>query len=401
MNITGFTENNTKNYMDGLINVASSIVQQRNALRNNEFRRESNITYNELRQIYKTGLGNKIARLKAEQSLKKTLEFETQEDEEFYNHNLAHNVKLAAKFMVAFGRGVIVLLEKGADPSQPLPELTGKKFNIRVFSGDLVSSGNISYDLENERYYKPLSYQVRGHNFHHSRVIDFTYVEPTEHDAPTYYYGGIPEFELIYKQLQSDAIVERASPSTLEKNSTPFYKVNGLREAMMSGNDDRIIKFFKNVEDMRSIYGAGIIDKEDEITTLNQTLQNLSEIDQITLRRIAMVTSIPLAILIGENVKGLNSTGENEMTAFQQMLESLQETYLFRPINQLMEKIGRRRVNFKENQGDTPDKRIKYEAQAIDSAFKLFQMGEDSGKYLEDKGILKSDQFEDFFNGRE
>jgi hypothetical protein len=389
-------------FWDGLKNCFNSLVNKRNALKNNIFFNEHVLHNTELRAIYKTGIGSKIVRTKSEAALKKTLDFKTEEDEEFYNDYLAYHVKLAARFMLAFGRGIIVIIEPGADPSQPLPDMTNaREFRLHTFSGDDITSAQTSWDLENPRYYKPLGYQVRGHHFHYSRVIDFTYVEPTEQDAPNYYYGGIPEFELIYNQLVSDQIISRAVPSILEKSSTIFYKLDGFKEQLATGQDSTVTDYVSTVEQMRSIYGAGIADKNDEIETVTQSLQNLSETDQISLRRIAMVTGIPLSVLVGESVRGLNSTGENELSIWQNTLESLQDNYLIEPINQAMQIFGYNKVKFSENQSETAKKRIDYEAQAIDNATKLADLSEDHGKYLEEKGIIKENDVNEFlFNSQ-
>jgi hypothetical protein len=49
----------------------------------------------------------------------------------------------------------------------------------------------------------------------------------------------------------------------------------------------------------------------------------LKDTDDISLRRIAMVSGVPLPMLIGENVKGLNSSGTQEKTSFNEMIELL------------------------------------------------------------------------------
>ena len=145
------------------------------------------------------------------------------------------------------------------------------------------------------------------------------------------------------------------------------------------------------------MYGAALIDSEDDAYTVNQTLTNLQEADSITLRRLAMVTGIPLAILVGENVKGLNSTGDNEMRIFQDTIEVLQADYLEDPINELFAKIGLGKVSFKDNQGRTPDERIKFESLVIQNAIALYNIGEDHGKYLEENAVVVRDKFSEFF----
>jgi hypothetical protein len=300
--------------------------------------------------------------------------------------------------MLAFGRGIIVIHEPGANLAEPFRGTNDPdKLRYHVFSGDMVSVSSVNLDLSSPDYYRPTSYHVRGVSLHPSRVIDFKYVEPSEMDAPNYFWGGVSEFELVYPQIVADGIVERAVPSILEKCATLFYKIKGFKELMMSGKESELIDYVTTAENGRSIYGAGIVDIEDDVTVVTQALTNLAESEQITLRRLAMVTGIPLSILVGESVKGLNATGESELKTFQDMIESLQSDYLLDPINILMTRLGQGVVGFKENQGETPLSRVTFEKSALENAMMLQALGEDYSTYLLDKDITKKDEYREMF----
>lgn len=382
-------------FKDGIRNFVSSLVDRRNPVNQNGVYSET-LTPETLRQLYRHGIGNKIVRLKSGHALNDTLQFESTEDEQFYKAKLDKHAKTATKWMIAFGRGAVVLHHTGDDLTKPLGTVDPSRMLINVFSGDMVTVGAVELDLQNPRYYKPSTYTVRGKQIHYSRVIDFRYVEPPELDAPRYRYGGISEFELIYEQIIADGIVQRASPRILEKASTLFYKIAGFKDAMRSGQDTEMVEYFQRLEDVRGLFAAGLIDAEDALEVVSQSVSNLAEADQITLRRLAMVTGIPLAILVGESVKGLNSTGDSERQVFQDMIESLQSDYLLEPINELMRKCGQGLVEFKDNQGDTPASRIAYDVQAVTVAEKLAALGEDYGAYLLERGVTKKDEFDLF-----
>lgn len=389
-----------KSFKDGLVNFVNDVVNLRNPLSQNEFYSQR-LKPETLRQTYKTGIGNKIVRLKAGRALKNTLQFESDGDKEFYRKRLEKNVKIAARWMVATGRGLIVLHHRGDDLSKPIGEIDENRIMMNVFSGDMVTVGDSGRDLQAERYLKPIQYNVRGKSIHYSRVVDFTYVQPPEMEAPQYMYGGISEFELIYDQLIADGIVQRASPKILEKASTLFYKVTGFKDAMRTGQEKDMVDYFSKLENVRGISSAGIIDAEDELEVISMTLSNLADADQITLRRLAMVTGIPLSELIGENVKGLNSTGDNERQSMQDMIELVQSEYLDDPINELMAKFKKGVTKFKENQSETPESKISYESKAIDNAVKLQALGEDYGGYLIEKGITTKDDYTSIFGDSE
>lgn len=377
---------------DGVKSLVSTLINRRDAVSQN-YISSTPIDTASLRQIYRNGIANKIIRLKAGHALKDSLQFGSKDDELYYNKRLAVHVKRATKWMIAFGRGVIVIHRKGDDLSMPLSGINPDNVIISTFSGDMVVTGGIDTDLQSPRYFMPLTYHIRGSAIHYSRVVDFTYVEVPELDKPSFLYGGMSEFQLIYDQLIADGVVQRASPKIIEKASTIFYKVKGFKDAVRLKQESDMVAYFSSLEDLRGIHSAGLIDQEDEVEAVQQTIANLADADQITLRRLAMVTGIPLAMLVGENVKGLNSTGDNERAAFQDMIEALQSDHLIEPINRLMRLCKQGEAWFKENQGETPNSRIDYETKAIDNAVKLSSLGEDYRKYLDDKGITQPDDF--------
>lgn len=388
-----------KRFKDGILNVTNQLANRRNQLSNNRIVQER-IDYEEVRAIMATGLGSKILRIKSGYSLNGTIEFKSTEQEEYYREHLERHVRKAAGHMLAFGRGVIVIIESDKAPSEPLsPNIDlGENAHLAVLDGETIVAGNPVLDLRSPRYMKPQTYTARGVVFHPSRIIDFTYVEPAEQDRPMYSYGGISEFQLIRSQLVNDGIVERASATIVEKNSSFFYKVAGFKDSLSDDRDDEVISFYRATEDLRSIHGAGIIDAEDDVISVSQALTNLADVDQITLRRLAMVTGIALPILVGESVKGLNSSGDTEEQSTQDTIENLQFEYLERPIAELFKLFRLDWIGFKDNQGGTPLERLEYESKAIEGAKMLFEMGENHRTYLQDKDIIKQDDLLGLFS---
>lgn len=387
-----------RGFVDGLTNMFNNLINRRNAINQNEVL-SNRVPYATLREISKTGIGNKVVNIKAGHALKNTMQFASTEDKEFYDRKLAAKVKEAVRWMLCFGRGVIIIHGKGDDLKTPLSpgSKDADRLKFSVFSGDMVTAAEVELDLFSERYYLPKYYQVRGSMIHWTRVVDFRYVKPPEMEQPTYFYGGISEFELIHTQLINDGIIERASATIIEKASSFIYKVSGFKDALRAKKDKELVDYFGKIEDMRSIYGAVLIDNEDDATAVNQNLTNLAEVNDNGLRRLALVTGIPIPWLVGENVKGMNAVGENERQIFQDMVESLQSDYLLAPMNQLMHRIGKGQISFKENQGETPSVRVEMESKVIDNALKLWNMGEDHSAYMQKYNVIEVDTWEEYF----
>lgn len=384
-------------FRDGLTNVVSALVNRRNAQSTNIVT-HTRMSNQEMRAFLVTGLGSKIVRLKAGYALNDTIVFADEREKQLYHRHLYKPVKRAAKLMLAFGRGIIVLGQRGEDlhtPRRGTVDLDSTRF--AVVSGDMVTATDVSLDLADPRYMRPRYYMVNGHSFHYSRVIDFTYVEPAEQDAAMYGYGGVSEFELVRSQIVNDGVVERASGAIVEKNATVFHKIKGFKESLAAGNDEDLITYYSRLADLRSIYGDGIIDSEDDVISVAQALTNLADVDQITLRRLAMVTGIPVPVLVGENVRGLNSTGDQERQTFQDTIETLQSDYLLDPICELMLACGMHPVEFADNQGGTSQERVAFEKMVVDNALILAQLGEDYRAYLRQHDVIQRDDFAQMF----
>lgn len=378
-------------FTDGLKSFINQFVNYRQASASNYFD-PVRLKDTDMRGLYRSGLGNKIVRLKTAAALADgVLQFDNEDDEAVFKSRLLPQVKTAAKWGLVFGRGVLVLHHRGDDLAKAYQRKDALPI-VSVFSGDMVLPvGGAVLDLQHPRYMQPRAYAVRGQTIHASRVIDFRYVLPPEMEAAQYRYGGISEFELIYDQLVADGVMQRACPQVVDKSSRLFYHVKGFKSAMQTGQEGDMARYFSQLEDSSGIFSAGILDAEDQVIAIAQALSNLAEADQITLRRLALVTGIPLSVLVGENVRGLNSTGDNEMAVWQGTVEALQDDHLFDPINQLARAVGLGPVKFADNQGETALARVDYEGKAIDNAVKLYSLGEDHTDYLRDKGLAKVD----------
>jgi len=374
-------------FIDGLKSLVNDLINSRAAINTNRF--SVNLLDNEeLKAIFLSGLGNKIVRIKTGAALSDTVKFKSEKDQDLYDKVLHKHIKNATRFMIAFGRGIIVIYNPGDDLSRPLSVSNTDNIKLKVFSGDMVTAQDVSQDLMDERYYKPRLYQVRYENIHHSRVIDFTYVSPVENDLPTYNYGGVSEYQLVYEQLINDGIIQRSVPAILDKSSSIFYKREGFNEAVTQKKENAIKAAFTLTEGMRSISGATLMDSNDTVEVHSQSLTNLSDVDNISLRRTAMVTGIPLPYLVGEAVQGLNSTGDNERMIWGDTVEHLQYDYILPPMLELTEKLKMGVPTFDKKQGISKREEAEIEKITLENAMNMRMLGADYNAYLEGKGFV-------------
>lgn len=374
---------------DGLKSLVNSLTNQRNSLSNNVVVSNPRLSLSMLRGLNKTGLYRRIVGLKSGYATRAGFNFDDDKSNEFYK-TIDSQVKNAVNNMIGYGRGVLVLITPNMPLSEPIT--SNKNLVIKSFGSDMITAVSASFDLLDERYMKPTFYVIREKQIHHSRIFDFTYEKPPEIELPLYFYGGISEAELIYPQILADGIVERAVPSILEKSSTMIYKIGGFNAALKAKKEKDLLRHYSTLENMRSMYGAGLIDKDDEIQVINQALTNLQESDLITLRRIALVTSIPLTMLLGEGSKGLNSNTDTEKQVFNEMIESLQTEYILPVLGDFMEFMGYKRPSIHIGQNISALDKVKFESIVLDNAIKLYNMSEDYEDYLNKNGLANIDE---------
>ena len=381
-------------FTDGLKNVFNSLIERRNALNNNTIVAKK-INDDTLRQMYRTGIPRKIVKLKASYALNDTLDFEKDDDRRYYERRMKKTFKKAAMYMQAFGRGLIVLHSK-TDNRLDLPldrNINKDDMIFSVFSGDYIKAITDNTSTPGKPRYKEATvYNVQGTPIHYTRCIDLVYFKPSDIDAATYQYGGISEFELIIDELISLNIIRRASANIVEKASNLFYKIAGFKDMVRDKEEDALIEYVAHVADHRGISGDSIIDAQDEVVLISQQLNGVADIKNEAIRDLAMVTGIPVSELVGETVRGLNATGENEQNIKQAMVEDFQEDFLIDPLRQWCELLGMGDVSFKENQGESARAEAETESVYIENALKLDAIGQDAEDYLTQKGMLKYDK---------
>lgn len=378
-------------FKDGLRSLTNSLANSRTG-QNTNVMFSTSIPMSELNSIYKLGIGRKIVNIKSSNIFKEGFSAEDEKGQEtikFIDKKLLRELKKASEYMMAFGRGIIVIIDKNSsDNSQELKSVNLQTVRFKAFSGAKVTvQTDSSLNELEEMYSEPFYYRIGTQLIHHSRVIDFQYYSVIEDDKALYNYGGMSEFELIHAQLINDSVIERAIPTLVEKISTMFYKIKGFKELLKQKKESDLVKYFHNLENLRSIYGAGLLDSEDDTKTEAQNLGGLDGIDNITLRRLSLVTGIPLPWLVGENVKGLNSAGKTEGTIFWSMIKNLGNDYILPVLNKKLEFMGLTPVWFNEQYQSTPVEQADYEAKIFNNALLIQQLGLDDIAYIKDRGV--------------
>lgn len=379
---------------DGITSLTSALKNSRSV--DETYRANDRIlTDSECEALMLSGVSARILSIKVDWSLRNGFVFKSSEQEKYYNEKIRDALFQTVTNMLAFGRGLLVFSDGtgASEQSKPLGTINKNTVEILPFEGSLftTSIAEIENNVMDKNYWKPNKYTIKGTLFDKSRVIDFVYKKPPLRKAPTYLWGGVSEFELLYKQLIADEVMQKAVPSIFEKSANYIYKIPGFDHALQTGKEKDIVGFYGKLERLRSSYGASLVDKETDITQVSQTLTNLDSTNIFTLQRLALVSGIPLPFLVGEAVKGLNSTGDHEMNIMQTTISSLQQRYILPKANELFERLG-----FPPAEMKVPDElsradRVEYETKVMIVAQGMIDLGLDPAEYLKKNDMITDD----------
>ena len=112
---------NFSSFKDGLRSLTNSLANSRTG-QNTNVMFSISIPMNELNSIYKLGIGRKIVNIKSSNIFKEGFSAEDEKGQEtikFIDKKLLKELKKASEYMMAFGRGIIVIIDKNSsDNSQ-------------------------------------------------------------------------------------------------------------------------------------------------------------------------------------------------------------------------------------------------------------------------------------------
>ncbi len=377
-----------KTINDGISSLTNNLANSRSAI-NTTVITSRRLTLPQLQEINKTGLFLRILALKTDSVMKNGWVFKDKDkSEEFYNKHKAE-IKKAVRAMFGYGRGLLVIISKNETTDTPLNKSSLSNYRVKAYTGDMVTATTVDFDVSSERFQKPETYLVRDKTYHHSRVIDFTYVDPPELLSAEYQFGGISEAEQIYPQLIADGIIERAAPTMLDKSATVVYGIKDFRTGVTGDQEKSMLKYIAATEDLRSIYGATVIDSEDTISTVTQNLANLNDTNDISLQRMSLVSAIPKSIFLGEGTSGFGTSAAVEKNIWNETVEGYQEQYVIPRITEFMDIFELSAPEIKPDQNITALERTEFQSKILDNATKMNNLGIqlNISKYLSDNGF--------------
>ena len=248
----------------------------------------------------------------------------------------------AEKWARLYGGSVIVrLVDDGRGLEEPIDWRHVKSIEeLRVFERTVVQPDDTSiyhfhfYDSMQHHmpFGEPEFYQIFSiygyFVVHRSRCLVFRNGKLPEHTtSANYRYWGIPEYVRIKRELRECITAHGYGPKLLERCVQGIYKMRNLSNMLStSDGEDKVLRRLQVIDMARNLLNSIAIDNDGEEYSFESfAMSGVKDILDSTCNMLSAVTNIPQTILFGRSPAGMNSTGENDLENYYNMVENIQK----------------------------------------------------------------------------
>lgn len=304
---------------------------------NGHFYREPRLDYDELNSIYQSvPIVRRAVELITGHLLKNGVSFTIPDNPEATAEvtALAERVEIdrlfeeAALLTLINGCGGVLLVEKDMNPHRELNlrRMKGRTPKFSVIDGRFITT---TPDLNpiSPTFYEPQMYQVVGMNVHPTWFNAFKGLPVSQVLKPQYKYMGMSLIENAYSAIINDELMNKAIPNIVHRSSIVNYKITGMKDSLKTGDEQSLLKYVSDTENMKSILNATICDGEDAVEVISRELSGLEGLDQRSAYRLSAAFGIAATVLWGKSPDGMNSTGQADWENFYNFVEVWQKRW--------------------------------------------------------------------------
>jgi len=248
------------------------------------------------------------------------------------------------------GAGLVLLLDDGLEPHEPVDPKRLR--NVRGYV-PLSRHELIPEDVSFTDYSKPEHYRITTTQritedqteayvnvmIHASRVARFDGLYLPWNLRARNTGWGMSCIEVIWEAFQNYEGALGGLNSLLSEGDLLVHQIPGLMQRIAAGGEADIRKRLEINNLARSVYGAMVLDKEEELTNLSRSLGNIADATEPFIRHLQAVTGWPASILMGDSPGGLGKEGRFEERVWASLVEGWQEVYCRNPITEVFQYV--------------------------------------------------------------
>jgi len=272
--------------------------------------------------------GYKVALDNGEEADAELIKYIEKRDRKF---KVKHNLRQADKFKNVFGIRHVLFLYDGVDYEKPFNPDGIKPGSYRGMSQidpywvtQLLTTAGVE-DPEDPMFYEPEFWVISGKKIHHTHFAILYGPEVSDILKPSYQYGGIPLTQRIMERVYA---AERTANEAPQLAMTKRMNVRKMDLEKAVANQAKFEDSLNVMARYRDNYGIYAIGQEEDYQQLETALTDLDVTIMTQYQIVAGITGIPATKLMGTSPKGFAATGDYEMDAYHEELESIQENDL-------------------------------------------------------------------------
>ena len=335
---------------DGYSNLLNKYGTAQDSATSYQYNQETITDDMELIRLYEgNGLFTKIIDRPSEEAVKHGFDIDFgDEDIAEYVDDRMDELDFESKFATAekwarlYGGSIIVMLvDDGRGLEEPLDwENVRAIEELQVFERAIVQPDYTSMyqfhfldTLDSGRpFAEPEYYQVFSiygcFTVHRTRCLVFRNGRlPEQTTNAVYRYWGIPEYVKIKRALRECITSHENGTKLLERCVQAIYKMKNLANMLATDEgEDKVLQRLQVIDMARSILNSIAIDSDGEDYDFKTfSMAGVKDVLDSTCNMLSAVTEIPQTILFGRSPAGMNSTGENDMENYYNMVENIQK----------------------------------------------------------------------------
>jgi len=194
-------------------------------------------------------------------------------------------------------------------------------------------------------WYKPSIWYVMAKPVHATRFLTMVGREVPDILKPAYAFGGLAMTQMAKPYVDNWLRTRQAVCDLIESFSVSgiYTNMSSVLQAGVGGDDEGdggVIDRLELFNLIRTNSGSMALDKDtEEFFNISTPLGTLDALQAQAQEQMASVWSIPVAILLGLQPKGLNASSEAEVRIFYDFLGSAQENIVREPLTTIINAI--------------------------------------------------------------
>ena len=339
---------------DGWINVLTGLgMRGRDKNINAHFRLEKIFEQAELDQLYRSdGVTRRIMDIVPAEMIRQGWEIEGDSNQdinrkmELIKANL--NLVTLLRWARLYGGSLCVMgIADGLPLEEPVDERNIRDVKwLHVFDRyqSFSRDGTFEKDLNSPNYGYPNVYTVNdtrtGALFyvHHSRIlrVDWSILPPRQQNFNNGW--GDPLIQSIYDELRNYSTAFANAGLIMQDFVNYTLSIPNLAELIASQcADNQVMKRLDILNLTKGATNTMILDAEEKYEKASTNISGIPELLDRFMLALSAVSGIPVSLLFGRSAAGMNSTGDNDVRNFYDMVKQEQESKL-KPV---LEKLTR------------------------------------------------------------